>query len=204
MTVHLIHGFNVSDGGKDTIRKMEPFIKDNDVIAHDYGWTFLFGLRCKNAEAIQQIARRLTPGDVLAGHSNAAWIIWQLTEKYPEIISGVVVINPALRRDTLWHENIKVMCIYNSTDIIVELGRIWARLVSFGKLNFHGWGAAGRYGFTQDQPNVTNWDSNDGLISPPVKGHSGIFKSPAVEIWGELVGKLAAAWSQAYRKQFSR
>jgi len=199
MAIHLIHGFNVGDGGKSTVRRLEPFL-EGPVVAHDYGWTFLFSLRCRNARAIEEIVACLQPGDVLVGHSNAAWIIWQLAQDHADKLAGVVVINPALRRDTLWPESLRVMCIHNSTDWVVELGRWWSRLVSLGGLNFHGWGAAGRHGFTRGQPKVTNWDSHKGVITDPVSGHSGLFSPPAVRAWGALIGKLASAWKRLYRQ----
>jgi pimeloyl-ACP methyl ester carboxylesterase len=199
VSIILLHGFNVADGGRNSVRKLEPYIEGVE-IAPDYGWTGVIGLRCANRRAIETIGPTLKRGDVLIGHSNGALICWELAIRYPNKIAGVIVINPALRRDTLWPESLPVMCVHNATDWVVELGRMWARLVSLGGLNFHGWGAAGRHGFTSRQARVRNWDSSKGLISKPVRGHSGLFKRPQVEPWGELMGAMAFSWKEAHKK----
>ena len=197
MTVHLVHGFNVSDGGKDTVRRLEPFIPGSE-IAYDYGWTGLLFLKCNNAKAIAHIEPRIKPGDILIGHSNGALIIWQLVQKHADKLAGVILINPALRRDTIWPDGLQVLCLYNSTDWVVQLGRIWARLVSLGGLRFHGWGAAGRYGFDQKSETLSNWDTNSNAFSVRVEGHSGLFKEPGLTYWGRIIARIVVGWCQLY------
>lgn len=197
MAVHLIHGFNVSDGGKNTVRKLEPFIPGMEK-AHDYGWTGLLFLKCNNAEAVRQIEAKIQPGDILIGHSNAGLIIWELAQKHADNLAGVILINPALRRDTIWPEGLHVMCLHNSTDWVVQLGRMWARLVSLGGLRFHGWGAAGRYGFDQKSETLSNWDTASNMWSVRTEGHSGIFKEPSLSHWGKIIARIAVAWQQLY------
>jgi len=199
VTVHLIHGFNVSDGGKNSVGKLRPYLLSRYQM-HDYGWTGLIRLRITNAKATKNIGPLVEPGDVLVAHSNGAMICWSLVQEHSDKLAGIILINPALRRDTVWPDDLPVMCIYNSTDWVVGLGRMWSRLVSLGGLNFHGWGAAGRYGFTSEQPRVKNLDSAKGDVSAPSKGHSGLFKLPQVENWGKLIGKMAFAWEKAFMK----
>lgn len=186
MTVHLIHGFNVSDGGEGSIGNLRPFIDGAEKL-HNYGWTGLLMLRCTNRQAIKNIIPKIKPGDIIIGHSNGALICWELAQIFGKSLGGVVVINPALRRDTLWPIGVHVLCLYNSTDWVVQLGRIWGRLVSLGGLNPHGWGAAGRYGF-KETCTVTCFDTADGLIwRRPAKGHSGLFKPGVVGYWGYII-----------------
>jgi len=149
---------------------------------------------------MKNIGPLVEPGDVLVAHSNGAMICWSLAQEHSDKLAGIILINPALRRDTLWPDDLPVMCIYNSTDWVVELGRMWSRLVSLGGLNFHGWGAAGRYGFTSGQAKVKNWDSAEGAISSPAKGHSGLFNMPQLEDWGELIGAMALSWKRTFIK----
>lgn len=200
MPVHLIHGFNVSDGGENTVGKLEPYMKGvGNVFPHDTGWTGLLFLKCNNEEAVAQIERFLFPGSVLIGHSNAGLIIWQLTQKYPDKIAGVILINPALRRDTQWPKGMNVLCLHNSTDWVVQLGRMWARLVSLGGLRFHGWGAAGRYGFDQRMPTLSNWDTASNLFGENrLKGHSGMFEDEKVKHWGKTIARIARGWIMLY------
>jgi len=198
MTVHLLHGFNISDGGENTIRKLEPYI-GGDEKAYDFGWTGVIGLRCANKKAVRHIAPNLQPGDVLIGHSNGALICWTLAIEHHQKLAGIILINPALRKDTVWPEGLRVLCIHNKTDWVVQLGRMWSRLVSLGGLNFHGWGAAGRVGFTARQPLVTNWDSATGMICDPVKGHSGLFRLPQLESWGRMINKMAWTYKKLYQ-----
>lgn len=209
MTVHLIHGFNVSDGGRDTVRRWAHWFAD--VMVHDYGWTGLIGLRCTNAQAVKQIARHVKPGDTLIGHSNGALICLQVARRTRP--GAVVVVNPAMRRDARWPDKLPVLCLYSSSDWVVQLGRVWARGVdtvygsvaplllesvatgsgalfrSAFRFKPHGWGAAGRYGFTSNQPGVTSWDMAEDWWGEPVHSHSGAFKGRAGDYWGLMVAK---------------
>lgn len=188
MTVHLIHGFNVWDGGQGSVGKLRPFIKGTETL-HDYGYTELFMLRCANRRAVTQILAHIKPGDFLVGHSNGGLICWELARILKDKLGGIVVINPALRRDSLWPHEVPVLCLHNSKDWIVQLGRAWSRLVSMGGLNFHGWGAAGRYGFDNTNGGrVANFDTADEEIwGEPVQGHSAIFEDDAVAYWGHII-----------------
>lgn len=184
MTVHLIHGFNVSDGGRGSVGRLSPWLHDTRL--HDYGWTFLLRLRGVNRDAVRRLALQAKDGDVLVAHSNGCLIVWRLVHEMQargKTPGAVVCIQPALRRDTRWPDNVPVLCCHNPADWIVSLGRIWGRFASVANpwRNRHGWGAAGRYGFTLGQANVTNLDTTS--EHPQAKGHSGIFQSPALEHW---------------------
>lgn len=183
MLSHLIHGFNVLDGGKDTVVRLTPYLElgGHKTKAHDYGWVDMFRLRCRNDEAVQRIAPHVRPGDILVGHSNGCLVAWRLIQEGVRP-GAVVCIQPALRRDTPWPEDLPVLCLYNERDWVVILGRAWSRFVSVVNpfRNRHGWGAAGRHGF--DQESVTNLDTLKGPT--PAEKHSGIFRKPALQYWG--------------------
>lgn len=194
MTTYLLHGFNVADGGKNTIARLQPYLPGTEVL-HAYGWVGLIRLRCVNARTVQELEREVQPGDVVIGHSNGCLIAWELSRRVH--LGAVVCINPALRRDTLWSSDTPVLCLHNSTDWVVQLGRWWGRLTSLGGIRPHGWGAAGQYGFTEEQENVTNLDTAAPYWPHPVKGHSGVFKDPeALAYWGQII----ARWLASVRK----
>lgn len=186
MTVWITHGFNVKDGGNSTVGTLKPYIESSR--GHTYGWTGLSGLPCANRRAVRGILEVIKPGDSIVAHSNGCLIAWQIAQIVP--LASVVCINPALRRDTKWPEGLPVLCLYNSTDWVVQLGRVWGRL-DWDGIRAAGWGAAGRYGFTGNQVNVDNWDTAMEWWGKPVKGHSGLFEHP--DYWGELID----AWQTA-------
>lgn len=187
MTTWLVHGFNVSDGGRGSIGRLKPYL-EGDVRRFSYGWTGLLKLRVTNRQAERQLLQLVRPGDVLIGHSNGALVCHRVAQRLGDQLAAVVVINPALRRDTRWPDSLPVLCLANSTDWVVQLGRVWSRLVSLGRVVPQGWGAAGRYGFTSHQPNVTNYDTAMAWWTYPVRGHSGLFEGrTAPRYWGGMI-----------------
>lgn len=177
MTVHLLHGFNVADGGRQSIGALKPHLDDAGLacVMHDYGWTGPLRLRWRNRRTVDDLLNMVRPGDVVAAHSNGALIAWQLVRAGAPL-AAVVVIQPALRRDTWWPPGLPVLCVYNRADWIVELGRVWSRLVTrITPGRPHGWGAAGRHGFTRGQPHVRNLRTDSPALKPVVRGHSAIF-----------------------------
>lgn len=188
MRAHLLHGFNVSDRGSASIDKIAPFFTLNGVpvVDHNYGWVGLLGLRRRNQKTVQRILPMIQEGDVLLAHSNGCLIAWELVEAGAPL-AAVVCIQPALRKDTQWRSDVPVLCLHNDKDRIVSLGRIWGRFASVANpwRDRHGWGAAGRHGFTSGQPNVTNL--NTGIGPAPAYGHSGIFQTKPVLWWGPRI-----------------
>lgn len=186
-TTHLIHGFNVSDGGRGTVKNLKPFFKNPHV--HSIGLIGLIDLKWKNKEVVQELYPLIGPDDVLVGHSNGALIIWRLIQAGARP-KAVILFNAALRRDVVFPEDVPVLNMHSRFDWIVQLGRIWSRLITKTGIRRHGWGAAGRYGFTKKQVNVTNFDMGDRFYTHQVKGHSDALKPPKVEFWG----RFAANW----------
>lgn len=148
-------------------------------------------LHWRHKRIVAGLLPQIEPGDVLIGHSNAAWVIHRLVQAGAPV-AAVVVIQPALRRDTWWPPSLPVLCVYNRGDWVVELGRAWGRLMTrLMPSSPHGWGAAGRRGFTAGQRNVVNLRT-DGSLAPIVRGHSAIFDpdDPAAAGWRKYI----AAW----------
>ncbi|MEX1197795.1 MAG: hypothetical protein WEB57_08060 [Pseudohongiellaceae bacterium] len=190
--VHLVHGFNVSDGGSDTVGKLAPYfaLQGFEVVDHDYGWVFLLRLRRRNEKVVRRLEAECQPGDVLIGHSNGALLCWEALHQGCKP-SSVICIQPAMRKDTHWPESIPVLCLFNRKDRIVSLGRAWSRFISVANpfRNRHGWGAAGRHGFVVGQPNVRNQDTDQPPV--PARGHSGIFGIRELLHWGPRIQRWA-------------
>lgn len=188
MIIRLIHGFNVLDRGKTTTDQLTPHLKSEglSVFEHDYGWVGLIGLRWRNDRVVRGILPMIEPGDVLIAHSNGCLIAWELA-KAGAPLSAVICIQPALRRDTLWPASLPVLCLFNRSDWTVELGRVWGRFVSVVNplRNRHGWGAAGRHGFTSGQSLVENWNTE--LGDKPASRHSDIFRGDSLGYWVEKI-----------------
>lgn len=187
MTAWLLHGFNVSDGGTDTVGLLEPYLPGTERII-DHGWAGPITVASVNDDAVAELVSRAKPGDVVIGHSNGCLIAWRAAQQVR--FGAVVTINPALRRDTLWPHGMPVLNLYNSTDWVVQLGRIWGRLVTATGLETLGWGAAGRYGFTSGQSDVCNLDTHAPYWPHPVSGHSGVFRDDeALDYWGRYINQ---------------
>lgn len=198
MRAHLIHGFNVSDGGKGSVGNLAPALEVAGIepVLHDYGWVGPLRLRFRNRATGKHLLQVVAPGDVLIGHSNGALLCWQLIEAGAPA-SAVVTIQPAMRRTAVWRSDVPVLALWNPHDLAVQFGRIWSRLTTAAtaasllpRLRPHGWGAAGRYGFTACQPNITQWNTAQPHWRHPVRGHSNVLRSPAVDVWAPLI----AAW----------
>lgn len=188
MKAHFFHGFNVSDGGSNSVDKLAPWFAMGgcEIVEHDYGWVGLLRLRRRNARTIQGAYPAIGQGDVLIAHSNGCLICWELVEAGAPV-SAVICVQPALRRDTTWRDDVRVLCLYNPRDRIVSMGRMWSRFMSVANpfRDRHGWGAAGRHGFTADQANVDNWNTATGPV--PAVGHSGLFQTRPLLHWAPKI-----------------
>lgn len=184
----MIHGFNVRDGGRGTIAKMKKFF--SFPVVHKIGWIGLIELRWRNKQIVRDILPLITSKDILVGHSNAALIIYRLIESGAKP-KAIILFNAALRRDARWPDDILVLNFHSSSDWVVQMARWWSRLTSLGGLTPHGWGAAGRYGFTSGQKNVTNIDMLMNQDRRAIDSHSGVFDSEHINYWGRIAGDWA-------------
>lgn len=185
MKAHFIYGFNVSDGGKGTIDTLIPFFADKgfEIGNPDGKRIGLFNLRSRNEKLVKRLLPTIKEGDVLICHSNGCLIGWMLIEAGAPV-KAIICIQPALRRDTIWREDVKVLCTYNKRDWVVSLGRIWGRFASVVNpfRDIHGWGAAGKHGFDTDENNITHWDLDE--EPEPAPGHSEVFERKKRAYWG--------------------
>ena len=98
--IYLIHGFNVDDGGKATIQKLEPLFKMNGFFVHtiDYNWMGLIGVRFCNKKIAHAIASMADDDSIIIGHSNGCALI-HYAAQYGAPFKKVVYINPALNKN---------------------------------------------------------------------------------------------------------
>lgn len=141
--VILVHGFNVRDGGRNSIDRLIPFIlkKGYDVTEYDYGFRLLLGVRFRSKADAQGLIDLYRPGDIVIGHSNGGHLIALAIEKGLPV-KHVVMIHPALNKN--WepppmHPVEQIHVYYSGQDIAT-----WAAKF----LPFHKWGAMGTVGPT--------------------------------------------------------
>jgi hypothetical protein len=181
VTVHLVHGYNISDGGTNTTDKLIPYLAKAgyDTREHNYQFVNLTGLlqvRFCNG-SVSEIVRAWTrDGDIGIGHSNGCAILAQAAAKGAPF-HGLVFIHPALNEDYVVAPHVRWVHVYHSR-------KDWA--VWFSKLlRFrHPWGAMGRVGFQGSDPRYTNIDDGE--------AHSGNFKN--LHVWGpRIVERITAS-----------
>jgi len=176
--VILVHGFNVSDGGRGTTGKLARKMESDGFEVHEFstGWRGLVGVRVSNKRRAQQLAARVKPGDILIGHSDGCNLIDQalheLSSLHPSKVS-TVYFNPALDRDTALAPIVtKCLVFHTESDKVVWISK-W--------LAFHPWGEMGMKGYKATKPCLH--DSRYENISYESighhgLGHSGVFNSP--------------------------
>ena len=165
----LCHGFNVKDAGRGTIDKLIPFLIGN-IQQADYGRFNLFGVRWFNNSISRAIAGMSNVNSVGVGHSNGCAILVEAARYTPKI-KQLILINPALDKDTVFPEYLdRVIVFHNIYDDVVTASK-W--------IPWHVWGEMGRTGYVGDDPRVTNIDTFN-LFK--VKGHSAVFHTHAKQL----------------------
>lgn len=182
MRVHLVHGFNVSDGGANTTDRLTPYFEVNghEVIQHDYGWFGFLSVRFRNHSVAEKIAKATTGEgyDVGVGHSNGCAILLDAASMGK--FDGLILINPALDRDADIPDGVRWVHVYhNSGDKPVK----WAKW-----LPMHPWGDMGRVGYCGMDGRVMNFSGD--RLEPRLSGHSDIFSPDKLPVWGSRL----AAW----------
>lgn len=185
MRVHLIHGIHSSHGGNTS--RLAPYFRTVgfEVMVRSYGWAMALtsGLTdWLNVRRAARLAESIKDGDAIICHSNGAAVAWHIQAEH-RMLSGLILVNPALDRDTEFDNTARVLCCHNAGDAVVG----WAELAPFSH-----WGSMGRDGYAGTQPNVANIDAADpppGL--PKLWGHSALFEPEAIKLWGpELARRL--------------
>ena len=182
-TVHLVHGFNVRNGGKTTTDKLVPYFQrfDFETIEHDYGWLGLLGSYTCNAAIGNVVAMAARWGDIGCGHSNGCAILTRAADAGAKF-TGLIFINPALDADMRFAPQVQWIHVYhNADDKAVTLAGLLPNFIN------KRWGNMGAYGYTGDDPRVTNVNCGTGPV--PVSGHSDIFNK--LDPWGHYIALKA-------------
>ncbi len=170
MKVVLVHGFNVRDGGKETVDQFAPELRELgytiDLDEGDYGyWSltkiYLGGKR----EVIRRLMYAFKDADVIITHSNGASFANKALNEMPARLEGeqiLVHFSPALNRKTAIPFSITHQFVYHTRkDWIVRAASYLPALP---------WGRMGAMGYKGKGPN-TNIDRTEVM-----KGHSNWFK----------------------------
>lgn len=175
MTIHLVHGFRVSDRGTGTVGCIEPHL-DTRALPYrrlSYPWTHLITLNRNSRWAVEELCDRVQPGDGAIAHSNGCWIVVQAAELGAPL-DWLILVNPALHpRHELPGQLRQVFVYYSEGDVAVRAGRYWrilTRAFPWRWNNRHPWGAMGALGYTGEDPRVVN------TRMPRSFGHSGVWK----------------------------
>lgn len=174
MKIVLIHGFNVKDGGENTVDKLAPYlIKAGhyvEIDEADYGYYKLWMVRFRKHSAVCRIARALETADAVVDHSNGANYEYMALKllQHQDRKFKVVRLSPALNRRTAAPDNVtKCTVFFTRSDFWVWLS---------GLLPTHPWGQQGIFGYKGNDQRMRNWDMTD-----LVKGHSGYFSDENIE-----------------------
>lgn len=177
MTIHLVHGVNVSDRGANSVGRIRPHLEAAGLEHRtlSYPWTRLLTLSANNRWAVEELCDRVRPGDGAIAHSNGCWIVVQAAEMGAPL-DWVMLVNPALHpRHEIPGQIRRAYVYYSEGDVAVRAGRCWrilTRVFPWRWRNRHPWGAMGALGYTGADPRVIN------TRLPRSFGHSGVWSEP--------------------------
>jgi hypothetical protein len=179
----LVHGFNVSDGGRDSIDRLYPALDNRGWTVRpkrlDYGWRIITQL-WGNPKVADELAGLADPGDVAIGHSNGCSIIHRATHLQHCELETIVYINPALDTDATPGPCVKrCLVLFAEDDRAVLLATLIPGVL---------WGAMGRFGYRGKDPRILNLNLNKQLQAKTL-GHSGALKRHP-----RALGHLIADW----------
>jgi hypothetical protein len=148
--IHLVHGFNVSDGGANTVARLEPYFESREFsVQHfQYGWVGLMGAFFLNPRIVKQLKSRVGSNDIGCGHSNGCTLLHRAANLGAPF-TGLVFINPALRPNTTFARHLKFIDVYfNDGDHVVKLAAFCRLLAPLAPLGDPLWGDMGARGAT--------------------------------------------------------
>lgn len=177
-TIYLAHGFNVKSPEK-YFRLGAIFESAGyPVIRVDYGWTGLLSVAFATERTAKKLCEVMLPGSIIVGHSNGAAIANRAT-MLGAPVRQMMLINPALHRDTLFHGDIldRVDVYHACDDKVVTWGRRWRKLNPMRLFGMESaWGEMGRHGAMVAQGRVHNHDLHKVLNTDEEVGHGGAFE----------------------------
>lgn len=174
MKIVLVHGFNVRDGGENTVDRLAPFlVKAGHMVekdSADYGYFSLWMVRLRKHSAVLRIAKALEGADAVVSHSNGC----NYEDKALKLLEHrgktykVIRLSPALNSKQRVPVNVsKGWVFFTKTDFWV-----WVS----GLLPWHPWGRMGQKGYTGMDGQLVNRDFSD-----MIKKHSDWFTDANVE-----------------------
>lgn len=185
----LVHGFNVWDGGRATVGKLRPFFAEMGIpyIMVNYGHFGLLETRFKNRKVAEKVAACVSSAKtsgrkvIVCGHSNGCAITHLAASEFGAVIDLAVYINPALKANILFPENIKRCQVWHSpSDSPVK----WAKFLPAS--NARPWGEMGATGYTGHDRRVQNYDK-ERCFPVSSKEHSDIFSPEKLGFFGSFV-----------------
>jgi len=168
-TVYLIHGFNVSDGGKASTGSLRKGLEaeGHTVKEIKYGWMGRVRVRMCNKSLAQAIADMAEDDSVVIAHSNGASIVYSAA-KFGAPFKQVFLINPALDQN-------KEIPNVDSVHVFHSFSDPWTKVAQW--IPFSNWGKQGAVGFTGDAPEGKYRQTELDALTGEFTGHSGIFDS---------------------------
>jgi hypothetical protein len=167
---HLVHGFNVRDGGAGTTDKLIPLVESLGLnpVQHDYGWLDFFGVLRKNKDIALEIKEQLVDHDDIGiGHSNGCPILVKALLQGAKF-SVLILINPALDKNYEFPGDVKEIHVFHNDNDLAVVGAKWLRKSVFWRDDFL-WGEMGNTGYQGGDSRVTNHAF--------ANGHSDVFSS---------------------------
>lgn len=177
-TTILVHGYNVSDGGKDTVQTMQKHFRalSNEVVFNwNYGHFNLMNVIFQNkkvAKKIKDYVGEIEAGKSIyaVGHSNGCAILVNSARQGARY-DKLLLINPALKVDTVFPDNIgQIIVIHTNNDKPTNVAGILDKIPFLCLAIPNAWGAMGKVGYQGKDKRVINLDMTDVL-----NGHSDFF-----------------------------
>ena len=186
----LVHGFNVTDGGADTVERIRPYLNEyGSVKAIKYGWFGLLSVIFRNKSVAAKLADEVQKqwyNNFVVGHSNGCAIIVEAMRQ-GACFDAMLLINPALKPDTVFPEGVKnIYVIHTHHDKPTMTAQILDKIPGIGLIIPNAWGSMGAVGYTGNDPRVENID-----MTWHLEGHSDIFSSMNMNMFGpDMAAKL--------------
>jgi hypothetical protein len=147
--IHLVHGFNVTDGGENTAVRLKPYVESAglSVRIFSYGWIGLMGAWFLNPRIVRQLLSRVGPNDIGLGHSNGCVLLHKAAH-FGAPFKGLVYINPALSSNAPLAPQVEWVRVYfNDGDHTVKFATILRLLAPWAPLGDPIWGDMGARGY---------------------------------------------------------
>lgn len=181
----LVHGFNVRDGGRDTVGTLRDYftVRGYDVVIVRYGLFGFVRIYAKNNKVAKQVAEiaenaKLKGYHVVAlGHSNGCDILHRAKTNFKAPIDFLSFINPALEKGIFPGAQADVW--FNEDDTPVKFAKFLPK---------HPWGEMGATGYRGKVSMVNNHNCKKDY-PVVVSGHSDIFAPEKVCFYGPTIAE---------------